>query len=103
MSCPKSGSGLFHRYEESQILSCIIQPTVIIIFQSDREEGRGKIFPGPLNVVGLRHRSKILKKGVSDGFFLTTNMYKIYLRTGSGAMLMAMLGELTVLKMLVGW
>ena len=54
----------------------------------ERGEGRGEVFPGPATFGG-RHRSKTLKNGVPDGFFLTWNVHKIHFRPP--------LGELTTL------
>ena len=53
--------------------------------------GGGKVFPGPAMFGGLRH-SKILKKIVSDSFFLmaASNMHNIHFRR-------ILLGELTTL------
>jgi len=46
--------------------------------QARREGGKGGSFPWPRDVLGAPPSFRNTEKGVSDGFFLTSNMHKIH-------------------------
>jgi len=62
----------------------------------EREE-RGKFSRTPRHLMGApRRRSKILKKGIPDGFFPTWNMHKIYFEPRWGSLRRSP-------RLIVGW
>jgi len=79
--CP--GNGFFATFTGNGEIK--IPPGITRVLEHIRPVDRGEmgeVFPGPATFGGPLRRSKNTEKDVPDGFFLTSNMHKIYFRPG---------------------